>query len=113
MKKSKLPGTDSIRKLAEFWDNHDLADFEDELEEVGKPVFVRGSSIKVPLKSGEAASRGKNGESQRCFARRAGPQLDAKTPPSANHRPPTRARCVTCAAFRFFVTRRRAGDPAK
>ena len=54
MKKSKLPGTDSIRKLAEFWDNHDVTDFEDELEEVADPVFVRGAAIKVPLESGEA-----------------------------------------------------------
>jgi len=54
MKKAKLPGTDSIRELAEFWDTHDVTDFEDELEEVKEPVFVRGSAIKVPLKSGEA-----------------------------------------------------------
>lgn len=53
MKKSKLPTTDSIKELAEFWDSHDLTDFEDELEEVAKPVFVRGAAIKVPLKSGE------------------------------------------------------------
>ena len=53
MKKSKLPKTDSIDKLAEFWDTHDLTDFEDELEEVAEPVFVRGA-IKVHLKSQEA-----------------------------------------------------------
>jgi len=54
MKKSKLPKTDSIQKLAEFWNTHDLTDFEDELEEVADPVFVRGSAIKVPLASEEA-----------------------------------------------------------
>jgi hypothetical protein len=54
MKKSKLPGTDSIRKLAAFWDNHDVTEFEDELEEVAEPVFVRGAAIKVPLEPGEA-----------------------------------------------------------
>ena len=54
MKKSKLPKIDSIEKLAEFWDTHDLADFEDELEEVAEPVFVPGRAIKVHLKSGEA-----------------------------------------------------------
>ena len=54
MKKSKLPRTDSIQELAEFWDTHDLTDFEDELEEVAEPVFVRGTAIKVPLESGEA-----------------------------------------------------------
>jgi predicted DNA binding CopG/RHH family protein len=53
MKKSKLPKTDSIQKLAEFWDTHDLTDFEDELEEVAEPVFVRGTAIKVPLESRE------------------------------------------------------------
>ena len=53
MKKSKMPGTDSIRKLAEFWDNHDVTDFEDELEEVSESVFVRGAAIKVPLESRE------------------------------------------------------------
>jgi hypothetical protein len=53
MKKSKLPKIDSIEKLAEFWDTHDLTDFEDELEEVSGPVFVRGRAIKVHLKSRE------------------------------------------------------------
>jgi hypothetical protein len=53
MKKSKLPKTDSIQELAEFWDSHDLTDFEDELEEVPKPIFVRGAAIKVPLESRE------------------------------------------------------------
>jgi predicted DNA binding CopG/RHH family protein len=53
MKKSKLPQTDSIQELAEFWDTHDLTDFEDELEEVAEPIFVRGTAIKVPLESGE------------------------------------------------------------
>ena len=54
MKQSKLPKTDSIEKLAEFWDTHDLTDFEDELEEVTEPVFVRGSTIKLHLESDEA-----------------------------------------------------------
>ena len=53
MKKSKLPKTDSIEKLAEFWDTHDLTDFEAELEEVAEPVFVCGTAIKVPLESRE------------------------------------------------------------
>jgi hypothetical protein len=54
MKKSKLPRTDSIQKLAEFWDTHDLTDFEDELEDVAEPVFVRGTAIKVHLQRREA-----------------------------------------------------------
>jgi len=51
MKQSKLPRTDSIQELAEFWDAHDLTDFEEELEEVPGPVFVSGAAIKVPLES--------------------------------------------------------------
>jgi predicted DNA binding CopG/RHH family protein len=54
MKKSKLPKTDSIKRLAEFWDSHDLTDFEDELEEVAEPVFAPGTAIKVRLEADEA-----------------------------------------------------------
>jgi hypothetical protein len=54
MKKSKLPKIDSIQELAEFWDTHDLTEFEDELVEVTTPVFVRETAIKVPLASREA-----------------------------------------------------------
>lgn len=39
MNSQRLPQTDSIRELAEFWDKHDLTDFESELEEVVEPVF--------------------------------------------------------------------------
>lgn len=46
MKQFKLPKTDSIQELAEFWDSHDLSDFEDQLEEVTEPVFVRDAAIK-------------------------------------------------------------------
>jgi antitoxin YefM len=49
-KASKLPQTDSITELAKFWDTHDLADFEDQLQEVVEPVFernaTRGSKVK-------------------------------------------------------------------
>lgn len=70
MKKPKLPQTDSIQKLAEFWDAHDLTDFEDELQEVKEPIFARArvtarskaagamgkraGAISVPLKTPEA-----------------------------------------------------------
>ena len=54
LKKTRLPKTDSIKKLAEFWDSHDLTDFEEELEEVDEPVFVRRTAIKVPLEAHEA-----------------------------------------------------------
>jgi hypothetical protein len=56
MKQSKTPNTDSIQKLAEFWDSHDLTDFEDELQEVAGPIFARGSGIEVPLESRDIAA---------------------------------------------------------
>jgi hypothetical protein len=56
MKKSKLPKMDSIQALAEFWDTHDLTDFENELEEVAEPVFVRGRDIKLHLQAREAGA---------------------------------------------------------
>ena len=51
MKKPKLPKTDSIQELAEFWESHDLTDFEHELEDVAEPFFVCDTAIKVPLES--------------------------------------------------------------
>ena len=54
MKRSRLPQSDSIKKMAAFWDRHDLTDFADELEEVTEPVFVRGTTIQVPLEADEA-----------------------------------------------------------
>ena len=39
--RTRLPETDSIEELARFWDTHDLTDFEDELEEVTEPIFIR------------------------------------------------------------------------
>lgn len=41
MKTQMIPNSDSIQELAQFWDSHDLTDFEDELEEVREPVFER------------------------------------------------------------------------
>ncbi len=41
MNTTRLPQTDSIAALAEFWDTHDVTDFLDELEEVTMPVFER------------------------------------------------------------------------
>ena len=63
----KIPEADSIRELAEFWDNHDLTDFGDQLEEVAESVFARPrtAGVTVPLSGDErnairkiAASRG-------------------------------------------------------
>lgn len=47
MNRKNIPKTDSIQELADFWDTHDLTDFEDELEEVNEPVF--DSLISVQL----------------------------------------------------------------
>lgn len=41
MTETKIPQTDSIEELAQFWQAHDLTDFEDELEEVTEAVFAR------------------------------------------------------------------------
>jgi len=49
----KLPETDSIRELAEFWDTHDVADFADELVEVRERVFARRGAVTVALSAGE------------------------------------------------------------
>ena len=56
MKRQKLPKTDSIEELASFWDVHDLTDFEEHLEEIAEPVFVRakGASLSIDLKPAEA-----------------------------------------------------------
>lgn len=51
MKKAELPKTDSIRELADFWDSHDVTDFEEALEEVTEPIFKRGVTVNVPLES--------------------------------------------------------------
>ena len=51
----KIPDTDSIRELAEFWDTHDVTEFGDELEEVTEPVFARRTTnaVTVPLSASE------------------------------------------------------------
>jgi len=54
MKTQHLPKTDSIQELAQFWDTHDLTDFEDELEEVTDPVFEPSTVISLNLESDEA-----------------------------------------------------------
>jgi hypothetical protein len=50
----KLPKIDFIQKLTRFWDAHDLTDFQEDLEEVTEPVFVRGTRIEVQLQFSEA-----------------------------------------------------------
>ena len=54
MKVEALPQTDSIQELAQFWDTHDLTDFDGELEEVTEPVFAPRPAIHLNLESSEA-----------------------------------------------------------
>jgi predicted DNA binding CopG/RHH family protein len=49
----RIPQTDSIEELAQFWDTHDLTDFEEELEEVTEPVFVQEAVVKIRLQTQE------------------------------------------------------------
>jgi hypothetical protein len=56
MSEKQLPRTDSIQGLASFWDTHDLTDFEQQIEEVGEPVFERETPIRLFLPTSEAAA---------------------------------------------------------
>ena len=49
MNSNHLPQTYSIQQLAQFWDAHDVTDFEDELEEVTESVFDREKTVMVQL----------------------------------------------------------------
>jgi hypothetical protein len=53
-KMKALPQTDSISELAAFWDEHDLTEFEDEMEEVQDAVFVGPEQLVVSLCSEDA-----------------------------------------------------------
>ena len=50
MKARKIPETDSVEELARFWDTHDLTEFEEQLEEVGEPIFERESKTVVTVR---------------------------------------------------------------
>jgi hypothetical protein len=54
MKTEHLLKTDSIQELAQFWDSHDLTEFEDEMEEVTEPVFEPATVIPLNLQPDEA-----------------------------------------------------------
>jgi hypothetical protein len=49
MKAQRLPSTESIQELAQFWDTHDLTDFDEFLEEVSEPVFVRARDATLTI----------------------------------------------------------------
>lgn len=53
MNKDKIPQTDSIQELAEFWQTHDLTEFEDQLEEVREPIFSQDTVIHIALQPTE------------------------------------------------------------
>ena len=54
MNTPRLPQTDSIQELANFWDQHDVTEFEGELDEVREPVFERDREITIHLESDAA-----------------------------------------------------------
>jgi predicted DNA binding CopG/RHH family protein len=54
MTTDKIPQTDSIREMAQFWDARDLTDFEDQLEEVTEPIFERDRVVEVHLPTKDA-----------------------------------------------------------
>ena len=60
----QMPHTDSIKELADFWDTHDLTDFEDHLEEVSEVVFRRGSAVVVELPAQEVQAVQKMAQAQ-------------------------------------------------
>jgi predicted DNA binding CopG/RHH family protein len=45
-----IPQTDSIEALAQFWDKHDLTDFEDKLQEVPERIFERGQDATIKIR---------------------------------------------------------------
>jgi hypothetical protein len=56
MIKQKIPATDSIQELARFWDNHDITDFDEALEEIAEPVFMKERDIHLHLNQEEMQS---------------------------------------------------------
>ena len=49
MSSKKIPKTDSIQELAQFWDNNDLTEFDDQLQEASEPIFVREKPMEIHL----------------------------------------------------------------
>jgi len=44
-----IPATDSIKEIEQFWDTHDLTDYEDQLEEIADTVFESKNTIRIDL----------------------------------------------------------------
>lgn len=53
MNHQRIPQTNSIEELAQFWDTHDLTDFEDQLDEVTEPVFEQETVVQIHLQPKE------------------------------------------------------------
>ena len=45
----KIPEFDTLQEMAEFWDTHEINDFEDQLIEVQEPVFENLQSRVITL----------------------------------------------------------------
>ena len=59
MTRPSIPETDSISELAAFWSTHDITDYEDQLEVVESPVFVKpgeGQDLVLHLDPEEAVT---------------------------------------------------------
>lgn len=58
MKGVKIPDVRSatVKEIAEFWQTHDLTDFEDQLVEVKGPIFVPKRKASTPTNSGKYGS---------------------------------------------------------
>lgn len=54
MNNLNIPKTDSIEELARFWDNHDLTDYEDQLDEMTEAVFEQKTVLQIHLQINEA-----------------------------------------------------------
>jgi len=39
MEKMKIPEFQALEEMANFWDTHDVTDFENEMQEVHEPIF--------------------------------------------------------------------------
>jgi hypothetical protein len=102
MKSQRIPNIDSIEELASFWDSHDLTDFEDQLEEVQEPVFVRRkeSTVAVALTPKEAQALSRLAQSEgieetklvRKWVREKLHSSSLKRPPNKALQPSSRAR---------------------
>lgn len=49
MNSKGIPQSDSIQELANFWDSHDLTDFDSQLSEVTEKVFQRDDLVQLHL----------------------------------------------------------------